>query len=100
MSTITFQVNSEKKEKLKALAQEQGVTVTFLLNQLIDYFEAQKLKFSLVKEEWDDTIMTEENLKQYKQAKKDLENGENIVSQEELYAKYYDADSRGDIYKN
>ncbi len=79
------------KERVLRKLKSRGATLKFLIISALEAYDRGEFNFTLSQKtqaEFDDTMMTEENLKQYRIAKKDLENGVNIVSQEEIYAKY------------
>jgi hypothetical protein len=79
------------KERVSKKLKARGSTLKFLLISALEAFDRGDYDISLVpqkKEIWDDTVMTEANKTQYKKAKADFEQGVNIVSQEEIFAKY------------
>ncbi len=56
-TTLTVPIDSEKKTLLKSLAKKDGVTVTFLINQLIDFYEKGEVTFKLVQKDVDEGIL-------------------------------------------
>ncbi len=48
MTTLTFQLPDETKRTLKQRAKSENVTITFYLNQLINYANEKRLRFSLI----------------------------------------------------
>ncbi len=77
-----------KKTKSQGISMKAAIFA--FMKDYINNSYSIELKKENVKnlEKWDDTIMTEENKKDYESAMKDLENGVNWISQEEMFAKY------------
>lgn len=79
------------KERVSKKLKERGATMKFLLISAMEAFDRGEYDFKLTAKNnttLDDTVMTPENWQHYLEAKKDLDNGVNIVSWEELKNKH------------
>ncbi|MEI7511197.1 MAG: hypothetical protein WCJ84_03515 [Candidatus Peregrinibacteria bacterium] len=89
MSTqVSFTVaNAAVKEKAWKRAKSEGITIKALLNFCMNAYAENTLSLGILPS-LADTEFTEANKRAWKKARKDLENGVNIVSWEEMKEKY------------
>lgn len=89
--------DKQVKDLFMQKTKSQGISMkaaifAFMKDYIENSYSIELKKDVIIKEKklekWDDTIMTEENKRDYAEAMKDLENGVNWISQEEMFAKY------------
>lgn len=87
-TVVQFRMDSEDKELLDAMLKDMGLDIGTACRMFArKVLQTGTIPFSQSTEIDESTIMTKANLKAYKKAKKDLENGE-AISLEELKRKY------------
>ena len=87
-SVVQFRMNSVDKENFEFLLKNMGLDIGTALRMFAaKVINTGTIPFEISANIDPSTIMTKANLKAYKKAKKELENGETI-SLEELKAKY------------
>ncbi len=59
MTTLTIPINAQKKKALKSRIKKEGITATFLINKLIDFYQNGNFSFELVSKS--DGLVFEEN---------------------------------------
>ena len=87
-SLIQFRLDSKDKEVLESMLKSMGLDLgTAFRIFAAKVIQTGSIPFSLKSDIDPSTIMSAQNLKAYKEAKKELERGE-AISLEELKAKY------------
>ena len=76
------------KQKASEKAKRQGLSMKAVILAFLEDYVNNDYALKLVRKDVSDDIMTDDNFKHWQAAKKDLKNNVNIVSQEEIYAKY------------